>query len=125
MIPAGHHAVARPYARGEICGRDIVVLREDAAAHVVEHDVCQVVSRRFAVAGELNAIGAADSDNLLEVGEQFEIVITLADLGVPGPLVTPIGINSKFNIQIKPSLGSTITVQRTMPAGFESVMDLH
>ncbi len=30
-----------------------------------------------------NAIGAADSDNLLEVGEQFEIVIDLADLGVP------------------------------------------
>ena len=72
-----------------------------------------------------NAIGAADSDNLLEVGEQFEIVIDLADLGVPGPLVTPIGINSKFNIQVKPSLGSTITIQRSMPAGFEPVMDLH
>jgi flagellin FlaB len=70
------------------------------------------------------AIGAADSDNLLEVGEQFEIDIDLAHLGLVA-LATPIGPNSKFNVQIKPSLGSTITVQRTLPAGLEPAMDLH
>jgi flagellin FlaB len=70
------------------------------------------------------AIGAADSDNLLEVGEQFEITINLDPLA-PDALATAIGPNGKFNIQIKPSLGSTITIQRTLPASLEPAMDLH
>ena len=69
------------------------------------------------------AIGAADADNLLEVGEQFEINIDLAALGAV--LTNDIEANAKFSVQIKPSLGSTITVMRTLPASLEPVMDLH
>jgi archaeal flagellin FlaB len=70
------------------------------------------------------AIGAANSNNLLETGEQFEISINLTDLGTT-PLASDIEANGKFSIQIKPSLGSTITVMRTLPAALEPVMDLH
>jgi archaeal flagellin FlaB len=70
------------------------------------------------------AIGAADGDTLLEPGEQFEITLDLDDLGTSA-LTADLGPNDVFNIQVKPSLGSTITVQRTLPAGLDPVMDLH
>jgi flagellin FlaB len=71
-----------------------------------------------------SAIGAANSNNLLETGEQFEINIDLADLGLVA-LSNALEANGKFNVQIKPSLGSTITVQRSLPPSIEPVMDLH
>jgi flagellin FlaB len=70
------------------------------------------------------AIGAANSNNLLEVGEQFEIDLNLGDLGA-APLVNALAANGKFNVQIKPALGSTITIQRSLPPSLEPVMDLH
>jgi flagellin FlaB len=72
-----------------------------------------------------SAIGSADSDNLLEVGEQFEITINTADLGTGKALTTPLEANSDFSIQIKPSIGSTITIKRTLPSAIDPVMDLH
>ena len=71
------------------------------------------------------AIGAADSDNLLETGEQMEITIDLADLGDSCALTENLTANQVFNLQIKPSLGSTITIQRALPPAIEPVMDLH
>ncbi len=70
------------------------------------------------------AIGAANSNSLLEPGEQFEISINLTDMGTT-PLTSTIEANDKFSIQIKPSVGSTITIMRTLPAALEPVMDLH
>jgi flagellin FlaB len=72
-----------------------------------------------------SAIGSADSDNLLEVGEQFEITINTADIGTGKALTTPLEANSDFSIQIKPSIGSTITIKRTLPSAIDPVMDLH
>lgn len=70
------------------------------------------------------SIGADDGDDLLEIGEQFEVTLDMTDLG--GAFADPgLGSNDVFNIQVKPSLGSTITVQRTLPAGLDAVMDLH
>jgi flagellin FlaB len=64
------------------------------------------------------AIGASDNDTLLESGEQFEITIQMA----PYPAVHA---NDWFNIQVKPVLGSYMTIQRTLPAGLDPVMDMH
>ena len=69
-------------------------------------------------------LGASNSNVMLEVGEQIEIKIDLADLGLT-PLTTQLVTNSKFSVQIKPSLGSTVTIQRTLPASIAPVMDLH
>ncbi|MCX6007445.1 MAG: flagellin [Chloroflexi bacterium] len=71
------------------------------------------------------AIGSNDGDNLLEIGEQFEVTIDLNDLGYGQMLSENMTSNDYFNIQVKPSIGSTITVQRTLPPAIESLMDLH
>jgi flagellin FlaB len=71
------------------------------------------------------AIGHADDDNLLEQGEQFEITIDLDDLGDGMALTNPLAASDVFNIQMKPNMGSTITIQRTLPAQIDLVMDLH
>jgi flagellin FlaB len=69
-------------------------------------------------------IGNADGDDLLEAGEQFEITLDLTDLG--GTFADPaIGVNDWFNIQVKPTQGSTMTIQRTLPAGLDDIMDMH
>ena len=80
---------------------------------------------------DITRTGAADSDDLLEAGEQFGITIDLENLGSdnadpPVPFGNPnIRVNEWFNIQIKPTQGSTMTIQRTLPAGLDTVMDLH
>jgi len=71
------------------------------------------------------AIGADDSDNLLESGEQMEVTVDLTDLP-SGTFADPaLGPNDWFNIQVKPMLGSTMTIQRTLPAGLDPIMDMH
>lgn len=74
-------------------------------------------------------IGATDSDNLLESGEQMEITLTLTALGEDTEEVAfadpEIGVNDWFNIQVKPTQGSTMTIQRTLPAGLDDIMDMH
>lgn len=72
-----------------------------------------------------SAIGYANSNNLLEQGEQFEIIINLNDLGDSKTLTDNLSANDTFSIQVKPSIGSTITIQRTLPPAIEAVMDLH
>jgi flagellin FlaB len=73
---------------------------------------------------DIARMGAADSDDLLEAGEQFGITIDLTALG--GTFTDPgIGVNEWFNIQVKPTLGSTMTIQRTLPGGLDTVMDLY
>ena len=71
------------------------------------------------------AIGAADSDNLLETGEQFAVTIDLTDLPTATFADPSLGKNEWFNIQVKPMLGSSMTIQRTLPAGLDPIMDMH
>jgi len=81
-------------------------------------------------------VGDHDTDNLLDSGEQLEIEIDLTSLkdahgntyGVDDLASIPqpdLGTNHWFNIQIKPVLGSTMTIQRTLPAGLDRLMDMH
>jgi len=73
-------------------------------------------------------IGTSDGDNLLEPGEQMEIAIDLTGAWTANETTgawVPIGVNNWFNIQVKPTQGSTMTIQRTLPAGLNDIMDLH
>jgi len=74
-------------------------------------------------------IGTSDGDSLLEAGEQMEITIDLTALSTTVPLVTfadpDVDENDWFNLQVKPTQGSTMTIQRTLPAGLDPIMDLH
>ena len=72
-------------------------------------------------------IGYGDNDNLLESGEHMEMTIDLTSLpALPtSGAYTALAANDWFNVQLKPMLGSTMTVQRTLPAGLDPIMDLH
>ncbi|MGA2159806.1 MAG: choice-of-anchor D domain-containing protein [Dehalococcoidia bacterium] len=69
-------------------------------------------------------IGADNGNNLLETGEQFEITVDLTDLGSAGSLSENLTANQTFTLQVKPSVGSSITIQRTLPPAIGPVMDL-
>jgi flagellin FlaB len=71
------------------------------------------------------ALGTDNTSNLLEPGLQFEITIDLNDLGYGQALTAPLGANDQFNIQVKPSIGSSLTIQRQLPPAIIAVMDLH
>ncbi|MGD0856592.1 MAG: hypothetical protein ABSA18_12415 [Dehalococcoidia bacterium] len=70
------------------------------------------------------AIGADNGNDLLETGEQFEITVDLTDLGIAGSLSENLTANEKFSLQVKPAVGSTITIQRQLPPAITPVMDL-
>jgi flagellin FlaB len=70
------------------------------------------------------AVGYDNGNNLLEQGEQFEIIVDFTDLGSHS-LSENVSINDSINIQVKPVLGSYITIQRTLPPALEPIMDLH
>jgi flagellin FlaB len=74
-------------------------------------------------------VGADNGNNLLETGEQFEITVDINDLTLfGGALSIPDGLlqaNDTFSLQVKPAIGSTITIQRQLPAAIAPVMDLH
>ena len=70
-------------------------------------------------------LGCSNGNNLLETGEQFEITLNLNDLGAGYTMSDNLTINTYFTVQVKPALGSTITIQRQLPLAINSIMDLH
>ncbi len=66
----------------------------------------------------ITQLAEADEDNLLEIGEQFLVDVDLS------ALVTPLGVNTVFTVEIKPPHGATIVLNRRTPAEIDSVMDL-
>jgi len=65
------------------------------------------------------------SGDLLKAGGQCEITINTNDLGDGKALSENLTVNDKFTIQIKPAIGSTITVERSLPGSISTVMDLY
>jgi flagellin FlaB len=69
-------------------------------------------------------VGYTNGNYILEVGEQFEIGIDLADLG--GTYADPgLAKYQTFTVQVKPATGSSLTIERTLPNGIVPVIDLH
>jgi flagellin FlaB len=72
----------------------------------------------------ITPVGTSNGNYILETGEQFEIAIALADLGAgfsdPG-----LAKYETFTIQVKPSMGSSLTIERTLPSNIVPVIDLH
>jgi flagellin FlaB len=71
------------------------------------------------------AVGNDNGNNLLEQGEQYEILVDLTDLGDNNTLSENLTVNQSFSLQVKPAIGSTITIQRTLPPALEPIIDLH
>lgn len=93
-------------------------------------------------------VGNNNGDNLLEDGEKAELTVWLLerenavanatdDNGVSGWVAdangahgiltsggTNLDVNDQFTIEVKPASGSVLNIQRTVPARFDTVMDL-
>ena len=64
----------------------------------------------------VSGLGSADSDNLLEHGELYELkLINLDNLGV----------STNFTLQVIPSQGAVLSMERRTPALFDDVMFLY
>jgi flagellin FlaB len=69
-------------------------------------------------------VGTTNGNYILETGEQFVVEIDLTDLG--GTFVDPaLAKYETFTVQVKPSLGSSLTIERTLPSRIVPVIDLH
>ncbi|MBN1856784.1 MAG: flagellin [Dehalococcoidia bacterium] len=69
----------------------------------------------------ITQLAGADTDNLLEIGEQFLVTVPVDSTDV---LTTALDVNTVFTLEIKPPHGATIVVSRRTPAELDSVMDL-
>jgi flagellin FlaB len=58
-----------------------------------------------------------DGDNLMEAGELAEITVDVSS--------ETLAANQAFTLEVKPSLGGTMVIARTTPAGLDTVVDLH
>jgi flagellin FlaB len=73
-------------------------------------------------------IGNDDGDSLLEVGEKFQV--TIGDpSGTNGNLVdalgaTPLGCNDTFNLIVLTPAGAVLTIERTIPAYIDDIINL-
>jgi len=70
-------------------------------------------------------LGEDDDDDLLEVGEKFQITIENLRYGAAGPLTTALGTDHMFTIEIKPPVGAVLTLERTTPAVIDPIMNLN
>jgi flagellin FlaB len=70
-------------------------------------------------------VGGDSGNNLLKAGKQCQITIDLNDLGTGKSMNDNLTVNKTFTVQIKPAVGATVTVQRTLPAALAKVMDLN
>jgi flagellin FlaB len=75
-------------------------------------------------------LGTNDSDDLLDPGEKFQIVIgaTASDAGggnLESALTTDLGTNTTFTLEIITPAGAVLTIERTTPANIESKMNLY
>ena len=65
-------------------------------------------------------IGSNDSDDLLEVGERVELTVQTKALDQ----ATPLTRETKFTLEVKPTEGSVLVIQRRTPDKIDTVMNL-
>ena len=112
-------------------------LTANTAEHVALISYIDDVQMITDAAWTVKFIGANNGDNLLESGEQAVITVYLLDYqdgaymlggGVEDPFIDEVtklpGIYDTFTIEIKANKGSALTMERTLPARIDTVMDL-
>jgi archaeal flagellin FlaB len=75
-------------------------------------------------------LGGADSDDLLEDGEKFQITVGSDTTGASGgnmvdALSPDLTINTQFSIEVKTTHGGILTIERTTPAYIDNVMNFY
>ena len=114
--------------KNAIAGAPIDITPCDGTAGATNKCVISLMTRKDYISNvkwTATLVGNNNNNNLLEQGEQYEICIDLTDLGDNLTLSENVCVNDSFNIQVKPVVGSYITIQRTLPPALEKIMDLH
>ena len=75
-------------------------------------------------------LGNADTDDLLEANEKFQITIGNATAGASGgnmvdALTPDLTVSKSFTIEMKTPVGAVLSFERTTPAYIDSVMNLN
>jgi len=73
----------------------------------------------------ISKLGNADTDDLLEANERFEITIGGATSNLTTALTPDLLVKQTFNIEILTPAGATLTIERTTPAWIDSIVHLH
>ena len=74
-----------------------------------------------AVLFSITAIGDADSDNLLEPGEMYEVAL----LNLETNLTTDLSTSTTFSIEVIPPKGAVLFIERTTPVVISKYNDLN
>lgn len=98
---------------------DGIISDEAVKSHVMTVDYVDLSQRVNDVTWTKTELGKGDSDNLLEPGEKMLITVNLQALD---PM--PVGYSS-FTLNLRPDSGSTLKIQRTLPAVIDASMDLN
>ena len=75
-------------------------------------------------------LGKDDGDNLLESNEKFQIIVGNSANGTSGGnlidalTVSPLGINTTFNLEVVTPVGAVLTIERTIPPYIDTIMNL-
>jgi len=75
-------------------------------------------------------LGSNDSDDLLDPGEKFQIVVGATSSTANGgnlvsALTTDLAVNKTFTLEIITPAGAVMTIERTVPASIEAKMNLY
>lgn len=73
----------------------------------------------------ITRLGGADSDNLLENDEIFELTISHLESGTTNGLNPDLGAKTVFGIEVKTPGGAVLKVERTTPKSVDQVMNLN
>ncbi len=98
---------------------DGIISDEAVKSHVTVISLSTSSERLDDVAWTKTQIGKGDSDNLLEPGEKMQITVNLTGLA------TDLDEYDTFTLEVKPDKGSTVVIERTLPAVIDDVMDLN
>jgi flagellin-like protein len=73
------------------------------------------------------AIGKDDGDNILDVGEKFQITVDLTYINQNSGVwaSSKIGNNQTFALEVKPPTGAVLTLERTMPPKVGTINNLN
>ncbi len=77
-----------------------------------------------------STLGTSDGDDLLETNEKFQITVGNSANGTSGGNLVdalsgnPLGINTTFTLEVVTPAGAVLTIERTLPAYIDTIINL-
>jgi flagellin FlaB len=101
---------------------DGVLSDEATKNHVAVMTYVDSSQRIEDIAWSSTTLGRGDTDSLLEIGERFLIFVDLESIDSGA---NPLERYDTFTLEFSPDKGSTLVIERTVPARIEAVMHLN